>query len=122
MPSVNQSRGGADPNVRTLDYDCNGTPDLLMVDNEGGRTMARVLRFHRDGTADGVTTNIPIGVSGGVPSSIGTKSFQLTQTLDANGDGLTDVIQYETAVQGFVLYLAAVIAVYLADDGQQASG
>jgi RHS repeat-associated protein len=148
-----------DDNVRIVDYDGDGTHEILLVDdNDYGisgethkRSHLRVLKFQPDGSLQGLYAPIPVGAHANGPSGIDASGsnciklkcptlvagqsapgsdctvvsgsvdcsanplasemtqrpfgYHLSQTLDANGDGLTDFVQYEPGSGQLVLYL-----------------
>ncbi|MCP3097667.1 FG-GAP-like repeat-containing protein [Myxococcus sp. K15C18031901] len=109
----------ADVGVRVLDFNQDGRQDLLLTDyGYGVSTRTTHVVLESNGTGFNVRTlAIPVGqlpgrgnvqsVSSDDPSKYSMKGsgwgMKLTQLLDANGDGLTDIIQMEGGQ--LVLYL-----------------
>jgi RHS repeat-associated protein len=106
-----------DPGVRVLDFDGDGREDLLLVDDGVARdsTVAsgptrgtlQVL-LSRDGGFEPRSLTIPVGLpaDGPVdPASPQVHNYKQSQLLDANGDGLLDLVQISAADQRLHLYL-----------------
>jgi RHS repeat-associated protein len=115
---VSGIRSGIDTGVRVADVNLDGIDDMLLVDNGveltsgiltngtflARRTAVRALISRGDGgftevtpTQTGGTSPIPLGDAAtgydGVPAPL--QGYRLTQTLDADGDGLMDIVQTE---------------------------
>jgi RHS repeat-associated protein len=97
----------ADDGVRVIDFNEDGRQDLLLVDNGAGtsqtRSSAVVLLSNGNGGFTPASTTIPIGdpADGVFGLASPYHGYRTTVVLDANGDGLPDVLQN----QGGNLYL-----------------
>ncbi|MFY2560891.1 RHS repeat-associated core domain-containing protein [Corallococcus terminator] len=112
-----------DTGVRVMDFNLDGKQDLLLTDSSYGVDPGPATRLHHvvlESNGTGFTVRnlaIPVGqptgrgnlqsVSADDPAMYSYKGsgwgMKFTQLLDANGDGLTDIIQMEGGQ--FVLYL-----------------
>ncbi|MFP2928327.1 RHS repeat-associated core domain-containing protein [Pyxidicoccus sp. 3LG] len=75
-----------DNGIRVFDYNGDGRQDLLLMDDEGGH-RGSLMVLESDGEA---FVPRPLSIPVGQPSARG---YTLSQVLDANGDGLTDLAQ-----------------------------
>ncbi|QSQ18773.1 VCBS repeat-containing protein [Pyxidicoccus parkwayensis] len=71
--------------IRVLDFNGDGRQDLLLMDNADGRSQLVVLQSDGTGFVPRVLP-IPVGQAT-------SRGYKLSQTLDFNGDGLTDLAQ-----------------------------
>lgn len=96
----------ADPGVRVLDFDHDGRQDLLLVDNgvardssmksTPSRTQLAVLLSRGNGF-EVKSLPIPVGMPADGPTTPGSPdihNYRLSHVLDANGDGLPDIVQF----------------------------
>jgi RHS repeat-associated protein len=72
--------------VRILDFNRDGRQDLLLMDSRGG-TRSQPVVLQSTGTGFAPRT-LPLPVGRAMPAG-----YKLSQTLDANGDGLMDLAQ-----------------------------
>ncbi|QSQ27350.1 hypothetical protein JY651_21645 [Pyxidicoccus parkwayensis] len=79
-----------DNGLRPIDFNLDGRHDLLLMDNRGGVRTQLVVLMSDGSKFLPVSLNIPVGRSVG-NSTPG--SYRLSQVMDANGDGLTDLAQ-----------------------------
>ena len=91
-----------DPGVRPIDYNGDGRMDLLITDAGAGLSIRRqtfiVLQAKSDGSGfDTLPVPIPVGDTTSLTARGGAQDrgygHRMTQLLDANGDGLMDVVQ-----------------------------
>ena len=76
----------SDNGIRVLDFNLDGRQDLLLMD-DGDGTRYQVALLQSVGTGFSVRSlGVPVGQSGA-------RGFNLSQLLDANGDGLMDLAQ-----------------------------
>ncbi|WP_426746864.1 polymorphic toxin-type HINT domain-containing protein [Myxococcus faecalis] len=99
---ISATQRGLDPGVRILDFDRDGRQDLLLTDsgetNGNGVTRAKMwVLLSRDDHFEPRELDIPVGQSTGGTSTAEIYGYgqRFTQVLDANGDGLADIIQME---------------------------
>jgi RHS repeat-associated protein len=113
-----QGRDLSDPGVRILDFDGDGRQDLLLVDNgvsrdstvasSPTRSTVQVLLSRGEGQFEAKSTSIPIGMPADgafKPAAAHVRNYKQSQLLDANGDGLTDLVQVAASDGALHLYL-----------------
>ena len=92
-----------DVGVRMLDYNSDGKLDLLVADSgsrlSGGRRRSKLVVLESNGSGfDARPLSIPVGDSTMLSENFGSgypqgNGQRMVQVLDANGDGLTDIVQ-----------------------------
>ncbi|MCY0996426.1 FG-GAP-like repeat-containing protein [Myxococcus sp. MISCRS1] len=99
---IQPTQKGLDPGVRILDFDRDGRQDLLLTDsgatNANGTTRTKMwVLLSRDDHFEPRELDILVGQSTGGTSSSAIYGYgqRFSHVLDANGDGLADIIQME---------------------------
>ncbi|MBZ4396818.1 polymorphic toxin-type HINT domain-containing protein [Myxococcus sp. AS-1-15] len=99
---IQPTQRGLDPGVRILDFDRDGRQDLLLTDsgatNDNGATRTKMwVLLARDDHFEPRELDVPVGQSTGGTSNSELLGYgqRFSQVLDANGDGLADIIHME---------------------------